>query len=230
MTTYVNKPRKDAGEGSVFVEGIGPISQARNRNINSASTTYASATNTVTWETADNITSLVVLPLIHNNNVYDFWNIATATTTTLVSGDGMLHALTINLPVASGTVTLYDNTAASGTKIATVTLPAVLLEQGPHTAIYDAGFSTGLTSVNTGANMDITLTYKKNDPIALIVLGAPNEATASGWLADTGSASADVQYYPVYRDKPLEIQTSTAITRLDVLPYVNSLRLWVGAN
>lgn len=88
-----------------------------------------------------------------------FSNITTATTTTIKSGSGFLHTLTINTTVASGVITIYDNTAGSGTKIATITNPLTLLQMGPLTATYDLAFSTGLTIVTTGAQ-DITVTYR----------------------------------------------------------------------
>lgn len=88
-----------------------------------------------------------------------FCNIVSATTTTCKSGAGYLHTLCMNTVVASGTVTLYDNTAGSGTKIATITNPAALLGMGPLCAVYDLAFSTGLTAVTTGTQ-DITLTYR----------------------------------------------------------------------
>ncbi len=82
-----------------------------------------------------------------------FSNITTATTTTVKSGSGLLHTLSIN-STAAGTITIYDNTAASGTKIATI--KASVVEQ---TYIYDIAFTTGLTIV-TGAASDITVSYR----------------------------------------------------------------------
>jgi hypothetical protein len=87
-------------------------------------------------------------------------NIVGAGTTTVKSGLGTLHSIVMNLPIASGTVTIYDNTSGSGTKIGTVTLPAVLLSQGPYTAMYDVTFSTGLTIVTTGALQDLTVSWR----------------------------------------------------------------------
>lgn len=87
-----------------------------------------------------------------------FKNITTATTTVVKAGPGVLNTLTINKLVASATVTIYDNTAASGTVIGTITLPATLLAEGPVSAIYNVAFETGLTVVTVGAQ-DITVSY-----------------------------------------------------------------------
>lgn len=83
---------------------------------------------------------------------FGFTNIATATTTTVKSGSGHLHTLVINT-TAAGAITVYDNTAGSGTKIAT--FPASV---AVGTYIFDCAFSTGLTIV-TAAASDITVTY-----------------------------------------------------------------------
>jgi hypothetical protein len=86
-------------------------------------------------------------------------NITTATTTAVKSGVGFLHALTINTYVASATITIYDNTAASGTKIGTITLPSTITADAPVTLTFDVGFATGLTIVTSGAT-DVTVSYR----------------------------------------------------------------------
>lgn len=85
--------------------------------------------------------------------------LAAPTTTTVRGGPGVLHTITINTPVASSVITIYDNTAASGTKIGTITLPATLLQEGPYTAIYDVIFATGLTITTATGASDITVSY-----------------------------------------------------------------------
>lgn len=72
--------------------------------------------------------------------------IATATTTTCKSGAGVLHTITIG-ETAAGAITVYDNTAGSGTVMAV--LKASIAEQ---TFIFDAEFTTGLTIVTAGAS------------------------------------------------------------------------------
>lgn len=80
-------------------------------------------------------------------------NITTATTTVVKSGTGVLHSITVNTTTAFA-ITVYDNTAASGTKIATIAAsPAI-----GSTFLYDVSFNTGLTIVTAGAS-DITVSY-----------------------------------------------------------------------
>lgn len=86
-----------------------------------------------------------------------FSNITTATTTTVKSGKGILHKLIVNTQVASATITIYDNTTASGTKIGILTLPATTT--GPLSINYDLAFGTGLTLVTSGAT-DLTVVYR----------------------------------------------------------------------
>jgi len=90
---------------------------------------------------------------------YQFRNITTATTTTVKSGVGQLHSITVNKQVIAGTITVYDNTAASGTIIATITFGAALAGDPPITGLYGISFTTGLTIV-TSAATDITVSYK----------------------------------------------------------------------
>ena len=87
-----------------------------------------------------------------------FLNITTATTTTVKSGAGVLCSLIINKKVLSGVVTIYDNTAASGTLIGTITDPATLLSNQLFVP-YEVNFSTGLTIVTSTAT-DITVVYR----------------------------------------------------------------------
>lgn len=83
-------------------------------------------------------------------------DISTNTTTTVKSGAGFLHTLTINTKGASSNVlTVYDNTAGSGTKIATIDTTT-----GVTTLTFDVGFATGLTIVTaTGTAADVTVSY-----------------------------------------------------------------------
>lgn len=87
-----------------------------------------------------------------------FSNIAAGATNTLKSGPGRLRRVVFNKKVANGVVTLYDNTAASGTKIATITNPATLLDS--HGSLqYDLDFTVGLTVV-TSSTDDITVVFE----------------------------------------------------------------------
>lgn len=87
-----------------------------------------------------------------------FLNIAGAATTVVKTGAGKLHSIIINKPVATGVITIYDNTAASGTKIGTITNPATLLQQQVVISYTTLGFSTGLTIVTSAAD-DLTVIY-----------------------------------------------------------------------
>lgn len=84
-----------------------------------------------------------------------YWNFAGAGTNTVKSGAGRLHTVAVNA-TANGTITIYDNTTATGTRIATC---AITNGVSNPTFIYDVEFSTGLTIVTTGANLNITVSY-----------------------------------------------------------------------
>ncbi len=49
--------------------------------------------------------------------IFSYANITTDKTSVLKSTPGYLHTVCINTPAATGTATIYDNSAASGTKI-----------------------------------------------------------------------------------------------------------------
>lgn len=89
---------------------------------------------------------------------YNYTNITSATTTVVKTGPGVLHIIAVNTDVASATITVYDNTAASGTKIGTLTCQASTVGE-PKSVTYDAAFLTGLTLVTSGAT-DVTVTWK----------------------------------------------------------------------
>ena len=80
-------------------------------------------------------------------------NIVTATTTTAKSGSGILEKIVVNTVGSSSTATVYDNTAGSGTKIATINTDTKL------TFKYGCRFGTGLTIVTVGTP-DITVVYR----------------------------------------------------------------------
>lgn len=89
---------------------------------------------------------------------HSFLNITTATTTTVKSGSGHVARIVINKAVAAATITVYDNTAASGTKLGTVTFGAALLSDPPLVMELGCDFATGLTIVTSGAT-DLTVVY-----------------------------------------------------------------------
>lgn len=79
------------------------------------------------------------------------FHITTATTTVVKSGAGVLHELTFGKHVATGVVTVYDNTAASGTVLMVITVGAALLSDPPLSITIDRAFATGLTIVTSQA-------------------------------------------------------------------------------
>lgn len=87
---------------------------------------------------------------------YQYANITGDATTVVKSGRGYLHTITLNAPTATEVITIYDNTAGSGTKIGTITVPA---SPQPVTLKYDVAFWTGLTIVTATATSDITVSF-----------------------------------------------------------------------
>ena len=93
---------------------------------------------------------------------YSFTNVTTNTTTTIKSGSGVLFGIVVNNPSAITisvlTLTLYDNTAASGTKIGTLVVPLTTTGE-PFTILESAVFTTGLTAVTAGPTTAADLTF-----------------------------------------------------------------------
>lgn len=90
---------------------------------------------------------------------HSYSNITTATTTTVKSGAGVLLGVNVNTLVASATITVYDNTAGSGTKIGTITLPSTITGDDPIPISLGIAFTTGLTLVTSGLT-DLTVSYR----------------------------------------------------------------------
>lgn len=87
---------------------------------------------------------------------YNYANITTQTTTLVKTGAGVLHSITFNKPVATGTVEYDDALSNIAPSMGIVTVPA---NPQPFTLVLDIVFSTGL-SVTTGvAAQDITIAY-----------------------------------------------------------------------
>lgn len=93
-----------------------------------------------------------------NEPTYNFRNITSAATTVVKNATGKLKSLIINAAASLATATIYDNTAGSGTKIGTITMP-LTLTAAQIVMPYNCTFSTGLTVVTTGG-MDITVVYQ----------------------------------------------------------------------
>lgn len=88
---------------------------------------------------------------------YAYKHITAGATTVVVHGGGQLHTICDNLPVNSSTITVYDNTAASGAVVGIITNLATA--GGPYCMEYDVIVSTGLTIVTSGAD-DVTVAYQ----------------------------------------------------------------------
>ena len=82
---------------------------------------------------------------------FKYTNITGQATTTVKSGSGILHTICVNTPAATETITIYDNTAGSGTKIGTIT---VFASTNP-CLTYDVNFTVGLTLVTATASSDL---------------------------------------------------------------------------
>lgn len=93
------------------------------------------------------------------NDTTIYTNITTLATTVVSANPGTLAAICINTKGATAnTATVYDNTAGSGTKIATIDTTAAV-----GCLRYDVAFATGLTVVTaTGTAPDMTVTWRKN--------------------------------------------------------------------
>lgn len=96
-------------------------------------------------------------------------NITGNGTTVIKSSNGILHSISVNNNATGGTVIVYDNTAASGTKIMTLRMGTpsggVLSTTGypgpAQIGPLGAVFTTGLTIVTSGsASNDITVYYQ----------------------------------------------------------------------
>jgi hypothetical protein len=90
---------------------------------------------------------------------YNYARMTAAATLLVKTGAGILHAIIINTPVASGTIEFDDALTNTTPIIGKITLPGTLLSDGPKMATYDVAFSTGLSITTTGT-MDITIVWK----------------------------------------------------------------------
>lgn len=102
------------------------------------------------------VVAVLAAPAIAQVQQWQYQNITADTTTTIKTTSGVLHTVCINTPAATGTITIYDNTAASGTKIGTITSFA----STPGCFNYDVQFWTGLTIVTGTAAPDITVSFR----------------------------------------------------------------------
>lgn len=87
---------------------------------------------------------------------YSYANIASQTTTQLITGSGILHAITINGGTTGAVINVYDATG-EGTSpvIATVTLASA----EPKTLLFDVAYDVGLKIVTATQDPNITVSY-----------------------------------------------------------------------
>jgi hypothetical protein len=92
----------------------------------------------------------------HIDTVATYKNISGAAATVCKYGAGVLKHITFNNPAAKACI-IYDNTAAPGTIIGTVTPIAT---SSPFTLNYDCPFNIGLTIDTTAGAQDLTVVYE----------------------------------------------------------------------
>lgn len=220
------------GDISLTPVVVGPTSQGRNRNLPAATKIYAAATNSAIWAVGSLISSLEVSALLPDGSD-EKRVITTLTTTTLFTGAGKIRGIFVSSLAITGTITVYDAATAVGTPIAIITAGAAI------SAVFyelNAFLTTGLTIVTAVGAVNAAVIFKQGGPIGYAVINAPSDAVASAWLADTGGAVTDVQYYPIFRDRPTEINTalgsdnSGEITRIDISTTIDLLNYYVRAN
>lgn len=96
-----------------------------------------------------------------------YTNIAGNATTVVKNSNGVVRGISINNNNTGGTITVYDNTAGNGTKIATIEIATpsggLLSSTGQQSPVYvtlTAEFTTGLTVVTSGSNNNnVTVFY-----------------------------------------------------------------------
>jgi hypothetical protein len=84
-------------------------------------------------------------------------NLKTLTTATLITGNGFLHAVTINTKGATAnTLALYDGVDATGVLIGTIDTTAAI-----GTLHYDVSVGVGLyVALANGTAADVTVSYR----------------------------------------------------------------------
>lgn len=93
--------------------------------------------------------------MAYSGNAYNKNYITTTATTLVATGPGVLHSVTINKPVATGTIEL-DDAITHTNPFAIITTPASPM---PVTLIYDAQFTAGLSITTATAAQDITVSW-----------------------------------------------------------------------
>jgi hypothetical protein len=90
------------------------------------------------------------------SDTYTFSEFTTNATTTLKTGAGFLHAIVPGKGGSAWVIDCWNNTAASGAKILSMTIPAVVVS-----VAYDVAFTIGLTCTTSGTTPgDLTVSYR----------------------------------------------------------------------
>lgn len=84
-------------------------------------------------------------------------HIAGAATTVVKNAGGIFGGIVVNKAIALSTITIYDNTAASGTVVAIISQPLALLGSQIYLP-YKCKMDNGITVVTSAAD-DITVLY-----------------------------------------------------------------------
>ncbi len=93
-----------------------------------------------------------------------YWSVVTVTGDTLIkTGRGTVHTVTFtpnDAAATAGTITLFDNTAESGTALLGP-IAFIAAYAAPVTLILDAQYKTGLyVGFTTTADINVTVTYQ----------------------------------------------------------------------
>lgn len=87
----------------------------------------------------------------------EVYNYAHCTTGTLVkTGPGVLHSVMVSAQAANGSVTIYDETSASGDVILVMTT----VQNRSESCVLDVAFGVGLYVVPGGVNANATVSYR----------------------------------------------------------------------
>lgn len=90
-----------------------------------------------------------------STGIWNYTHITTNATTLIKSNPGVLHSITFNKPVATGTCE-FDDAITNTNAMGIVTTPATPI---PVTLTYDVEFLTGLSITTGTAAQDITVAW-----------------------------------------------------------------------
>jgi hypothetical protein len=96
------------------------------------------------------------------NYLYFHQPVATLTATAIKDGPGFLNSVTVNIPGASGLVSIFDlgRAACTGTPSTNVIgLPTMPATGNPGTLYQQVKFNNGLCIMDTVAGSDLTVSY-----------------------------------------------------------------------